>query len=127
MRKKEHQKRERRSYSKIYGTSQRPRFSVFRSNKYIYAQLINDEKGQTILGVNEKNLKTKKKGKEVPTKSSKIKNTLKTEQAKLVGELLAQKALKTGIKKVVFDRGPFKYHGRIKALAEAARKQGLKF
>lgn len=97
--------------SKIKGTAKRPRLSVFRSNKAIYAQLIDDKKGQTLASASEKGL----------TKAS------KTEKAKLVGEALAKKGIKKGIKKVVFDRGPYRFHGRIKALAEGARQEGLRF
>ncbi len=122
--------------SKIKGTAKRPRLSVFRSNKAIYAQLIDDEKGKTLVAASEKELRTNKKkviaetrkerkrGKESPR--SQERNS-KTEKAKLVGELLAKKALKKKIKSIVFDRGPYRYHGRVKALAEGARKAGLKF
>lgn len=106
------EQRKKRVRAKIFGTKDRPRLSVFRSSKYIYAQLINDEKGVTLLSVSEKNLdKT---------------NVTKTERAKLVGNLLAQMAKKKKILEAVFDRGGYKYHGRIKALAEAARETGLK-
>ncbi len=93
----------------------RLRLAVFRSNKYISAQIIDDEKGVTLAGVSEKDLV---KNKEKATKSAK---------AALVGEILAAKALKKGIKKVRFDRRCYRYQGRIKALAEAARKGGLDF
>ncbi len=98
--------------SKISGNSNRPRLNVFRSNKYIYAQLIDDEKGITLIGISQKSLKTK---------------GTKLEKAKALGEELAQKALDLKIKKIVFDRGIYRYQGRIKALAEAARKKGLIF
>ena len=99
---------------KIRGTAKRPRLSVFRSNKRIYAQLIDDEARKTLLAASEKEIKPEIK-------------QAKTEKAKLVGEILAKKALRKKIKQVVFDRGPFRYHGRVKALAEGARKGGLKF
>ncbi len=98
--------------SKIKGTSQRPRLSVFRSNKFIYAQIIDDEKGKTILGVSEREIKEK--------------NT-KTENSKNLGLLVAKKAAQKKINEVVFDRGSYQYHGRVKALAEGAREGGLKF
>ena len=93
------------------------RLAVFRSNKYIYAQIIDDDKGLTLVSAKEKDL---------DKKSLKGKMT-KREKAALVGELLAQRAQKTGIKKIRFDRRFYKYRGRIKALAEAARKGGLDF
>jgi len=99
----------------IFGSSQRPRLSVFRSNRHIIAQIINDERGQTLISLSDLSLKTK------------TGNLTKKETAAQVGSELAKKALAKGIKKVVFDRGGYKYHGRIKALAEAARKAGLKF
>lgn len=88
-----------------------PRLSVFRSNKFTYAQIIDDEKGQTLASASD--LQAKEPG--------------KLKRAKEVGEILAQKALKKGIKKVVFDRGSYKYHGRVQALAEGAREGGLEF
>lgn len=109
-RKTKREKRKIRIRAKIKGTAQRPRLSVFRSNKRIYAQLIDDEAGKTLVAEREREL-----GKGT-----------KTERAGLVGEKLAQKAIKKGIKTVVFDRGPYRYHGRVKALAEGARKGGLK-
>lgn len=117
--KSQREKRKIRVRAKTRGTAKNPRLSVFRSNKAIYGQLIDDEKGRTLVAVSERELDRK-------TKKPKNKKT-KTEKARLVGELLAQKALKEGIKTVVFDRGPYYYHGRIKALAEGARKGGLKF
>lgn len=108
-------KRKKRIRAKIRGTSKKPRLSVFRSNKSIYAQLIDDEKGQTLVFASEKEIGRK------PKKGSQT----KTEKARLVGEILGQKAVKKGIKQAVFDRGLYQYHGRIKALAEGARKGGL--
>lgn len=98
---------------KIFGTEKRPRLSVFRSNKYIYAQIINDEKSETLTSVYEKEL-----GKLAGNK---------TVRAEELGQLLAKKSLEKKIKNVIFDRGSYKYHGRIKALAEGARKGGLVF
>ncbi len=99
--------------AKIKGTKKRPRLSVYRSNKDIYAQLIDDENQKTILAYSSKNLSKKKIG--------------GVEKAGLVGEELAKKAKRKKITVVVFDRGRYKYHGRVKALAEGARKGGLKF
>ena len=90
------------------------RLAVSRSNKYISAQIIDDEKQITLIGVSEKDLKESKK-------------LAKSTRAALVGEILAAKALKKGVKKIKFERGNYRYHGRIKALAEAARKGGLDF
>ena len=100
---------------KISGTAERPRMSVFRSNKQIYVQLINDIEGKTLVSASSlyKPIITKK-------------NITKSEQAKLVGALIAEKSLSMGIKSVVFDRNGYLYHGRIKVLAEAAREGGLK-
>ncbi len=97
------------------GTADRPRFTVFRSNKEIYAQLIDDAEGKTIASASsrEKGIADKK--------------VAKIEQAKLVGQLIAEKAKEAGVENVVFDRNGYLYHGRIKSLAEAAREGGLKF
>ena len=92
-----------------------PRLSVFRSNKYIYAQLIDDTKGATLAQASSLE------------KAAKVKATGNVEAASKVGKLLAERAKKAGVSKVVFDRGGYIYHGRIKALAEAARDGGLKF
>lgn len=107
-------RRKRRIRAKISGTKERPRLCVFRSNKHIYAQIIDDEAKKVLTGASDLELKEKPKG-------------TKTEIAYMVGQLIAQKAKKKKIKKVVFDRGGYKYHGRVKALAEAARKEGLVF
>ena len=101
-------RRHKRVRGKIEGNAKIPRFCVFRSNKHIYGQLINDEKEKILLSVSDKGLKGKNK----------------IELAKEVGKLIAQKSIN---KKVVFDRGGYKYHGRVKALAEGAREAGLKF
>jgi len=102
---------------KVFGTPERPRLCVFRSHKHIYAQVIDDTKGHTLAAASdlEPGLRTQVAGKP------------KKERAALVGELVARRALEKGITKVVFDRGGYKYHGRVKALAEAARQAGLQF
>jgi len=110
-------RRHARARAKISGTEARPRLCVFRSNKHIYASLIDDEKNITILAVSDAKMK----------KVKAENNAGKTALAFRVGELIAQKALKNKIDKVVFDRGGYKYHGRVKALADGARKGGLKF
>ncbi|HEX9664270.1 MAG TPA: 50S ribosomal protein L18 [Patescibacteria group bacterium] len=107
------QRRHGRVRSKVFGTAQRPRLSVFRSLKYISGQLIDDGRGETLASVFQHDLKQAKGA--------------KTELAREVGKLLAQKAQAKGIKKVVFDRGPYKYHGRVKALADGVREGGLEF
>jgi large subunit ribosomal protein L18 len=99
----------------VSGTADRPRLSVFRSNKQIYTQIINDEQGVTLLNISSK-------AKEIADKEA-----TKIGQAELVGKLTAEKALAAGITNVVFDRNGYLYHGRVKQLADAARKGGLKF
>lgn len=108
-------RRKMRTRSKVQGTKEMPRLSVFRSNKYMYAQLIDDGAGKTLLGVSEKQLEKKQ-----------IK-TVKTERAKQLGSLLAQKASALKVKKVVFDRGSYTYKGRVKSIADGAREGGLQF
>lgn len=109
------ERRRKRVRGKIFGTAVRPRLNVFRSNKHICAQIINDEKGQTLVAFSDLNLKDQKE---------KLK---KTEVAKLVGENLGRLAKEKKIKSVVFDRGGARFHGRVKALAQGARSAGLEF
>ncbi len=101
--------------AKISGSENRPRLSVFRSSKHIYAQVINDAKGVTLVSFSDQKLK----------KIEGAKTT--SEIASLVGEEIAKSSLKEKIKKIVFDKGAYKYHGRVKSLAEGARKGGLEF
>jgi len=109
--------RHRRVRQKVTGTISRPRLCVFRSLNHIHAQLIDDSRGQTVVSMS--------------TLDSQVRNKAdgigKSKKAEIVGTLIAEKALDKGIKRVVFDRGGYKYHGRVKALAEAARKAGLEF
>ena len=102
---------------KVYGTSERPRLSIFRSLRFIYAQVINDETGKTLCAVTSigKTAETALKGKK------------KSEVSEWVGKALAEKAKDLGIKNVVFDRNGYRYHGRVKALADGARSAGLEF
>lgn len=102
---------------KISGTMERPRLDVFRSLKHIYAQVIDDDTGKTLTAAStlSKEFKEQKK------------KTCNIEAAKIVGELIAEKALEKGIQKVVFDRGGYLLHGRVKALAQGARDKGLEF
>lgn len=102
---------------KIFGTGDRPRFSVYRSLNQIYAQIIDDEKNQTLVSASTLDPELK----DICEKKN------KKESAKMVGELIAKKALCAGIKKVAFDRGESRYHGRILALADGARAAGLEF
>ncbi|MQG18457.1 MAG: 50S ribosomal protein L18 [SAR202 cluster bacterium] len=102
---------------KITGSSDRPRLSVFRSLKHIYAQIIDDSKGMTLASSSSIDSDLK----------SDLTDKDKSEVSNVVGKALAQKASKDGISQVVFDRSGFKYHGRVKALAEGAREGGLKF
>jgi large subunit ribosomal protein L18 len=102
---------------KVFGTAERPRLSVFRSNRHVYAQLIDDTAGVTLVAVG-----TRDKGLREPLSCGGNRKA-----AEAVGELLAKKALDVGIKCACFDRGPYRYHGRVKSLAEAARKAGLAF
>ena len=114
--------RHNRLRSKISGTGVRPRLCVFRSNIHIYGQIIDDQKNKVLLCARDEEIKTSKtKSKEEGQLSGKI------EKAFLLGQLIAKKAIKKGIKEVVFDRGGYKYHGRIKAFADGARSGELKF
>lgn len=117
--------RHRKIRAKIKGTAEIPRLAVFRSNKHVYAQLIDDSKGKTLLNVSDKEIKAA--AKKSSGKGAKNETGRKISVAKEVGFLAGQKAKKAGIAKVVFDRGGFKYHGRVKAVAEGARESGLKF
>lgn len=111
------EKRERRHNkvrSKVGGSALRPRLSVFRSNKYVFLQLIDDLKGKTLVSVKDTELKDHKK----------MENKVK--KAYEAGKLLAEKAKKAGVEEAVFDRGGYKYHGRVKAVAEGAREGGLR-
>ncbi|MGB5288639.1 MAG: 50S ribosomal protein L18 [Ignavibacteriaceae bacterium] len=103
---------------KISGTTEKPRLSVYRSLDNIYAQIIDDTTGNTLIAVSSLNKEAKAELKSVKGKTNK---------SKLVGSLLAKKALEKNIKNVVFDRGGFRYHGRVKALADGAREGGLVF
>ena len=107
--------RHKRVRKSVAGTAERPRLCVYRSLNHIYCQLIDDGKGCTIVSAS--------------TLESDLKpdNKRKTETAAFVGKMIAERASESGIKKVVFDRGGYQYHGRVKALADAARKAGLEF
>jgi len=104
-------KRQKRIRSRVVGTESKPRLRVHRTNKYIYAQLVDDNKAVSIVGVSD----------------LKLGKGNKTDRAKLVGKEIAKKAIAKNIKTVVFDRAGYKYHGRVKALADGAREAGLIF
>jgi large subunit ribosomal protein L18 len=106
-------KRRRRVRAKISGTAQRPRIAVFRSNRGIFAQLIDDDAGRTLAAVN--------------WTEEELRSLGRLEQATRAGTLLAERAKAVGVETAVFDRGGYQYHGRVKALAEGAREGGLKF
>ena len=110
-------RRHSRIRAKVEGTTSRPRLCVFRSLNHIYAQVIDDSRGHTLAFASTID----------PEIRDKLGGKAKTGRAELVGSLVSKRALDQGIKQVVFDRGGYKYHGRIKALAEAARKGGLQF
>jgi large subunit ribosomal protein L18 len=106
-------KRRRRVRAKVQGTAERPRISVFRSNRGLYVQLIDDEAARTVVSVN--------------WIEPELRELKRMEQAKRAGELLAQRAKAAGVEQAVFDRGGYQYHGRVQALAEGAREGGLRF
>ena len=110
-------KRKKRIRKKICGTTERPRLSVFRSSRHIYAQIIDDTAGRTLVAASTVDQQTKD--------APKFKN--KVAAANFVGKIVGERALNQGIKKVVFDRNGFLYHGRVKSLSEGARKTGLVF
>ncbi len=114
---KARRKRHTRVRGKVEGSAARPRLNVFRSVNHIYAQVIDDTRGHTLTQASSLDADLKK---EADGKN-------KTGEAELVGALVAKRALSLGVKEVVFDRGGYQYHGRVKALAEAARKEGLVF
>jgi large subunit ribosomal protein L18 len=110
-------RRHKRVRRHVSGTPERPRLNVFRSAHHIYAQVVDDSKGRTLVSASTVDSEVK----------ARLKGLAKSEQAKVVGKVLAERALDQGIKQVVFDRGGYKYHGRVKALADAARESGLVF
>lgn len=112
-------RRQARVRKNLSGVSERPRLNVFRSLNHIYAQVIDDSKGRTLVSAS--SLDASIRAAEVASGKG------KTERASLVGKLVAERALEAGITQVVFDRGGYKYHGRVKALADASREAGLKF
>ncbi len=121
-------RRHKKVRAKVFGTSKVPRLCVFRSDKHIYGQLIDDEKGKTLAAASDSRLKPKIKSKKSKTKIKDQKTlTGKVSFAYEVGKLIAEMALEKKIEKVVFDRGGYQYRGRVKALAEGAREGGLKF
>jgi large subunit ribosomal protein L18 len=106
-------RRRRRVRAKVHGTAERPRLSVFRSNRGMFAQLVDDDSGRTLAAAQ--------------WTEADVRGLGRDEQAKKVGELLAQRAKEAGVETCIFDRGGYQYHGRVKALAEGAREGGLSF
>jgi large subunit ribosomal protein L18 len=102
---------------RVVGSPERPRLNVFRSSKHIYVQVIDDAAGHTLASASTVDVELR----------DQVKGKTKSEQAKLVGRLVAERALESGVRQVVFDRGGYVYHGRVKALADAAREAGLDF
>ncbi len=116
-RREQREKRHRRIRAKVNGTNDRPRLNVFRSNKHIYAQVIDDVRQHTLAAASTMDAGLRPQ----------LADNAKLDEAKLVGRLIADRAQAAGVSKVVFDRGGYKYHGRIQALADAAREGGLEF
>jgi len=116
-RRKARLQRHRRVRKYVVGAEERPRLCVFRSLSHIYAQVIDDSRGHTLVSASTVD----------PVVAEQVQGMTKTEKARVVGRVLAERALECGITQVVFDRGGYKYHGRVKALADAARKGGLEF
>lgn len=116
-RNEQRKQRHQRVRVKLSGTAERPRLNVFRSNKHIYAQIIDDQSGRTLVAASSLD----------PELHEALSRGSDIASAGQVGTLLARRALDGGIKEVLFDRGGYRYHGRVKALAEAAREEGLKF
>ena len=114
---KQRQRRKYRVRKRFGGTAERPRLSVFRSNKHIYVQLIDDQEGKTLVAASTREKSVQKSVKYGGNKDA----------ATVIGKTIGKRAEKAGIKQICFDRGPFKYHGRVAALAEAAREAGLSF
>jgi large subunit ribosomal protein L18 len=106
-------RRRRRVRAKIRGTAERPRLSVFRSNRGVFAQLVDDDRGHTVCGVT--------------WMEAELRELPRLDQAKRAGELIAERAKQAGVENCVFDRGGYRFHGRVRALAEGAREGGLKF
>jgi len=114
---KQRERRHIRVRSKVSGTASSPRLAIFRSLQHIYAQVIDDTRGYTIATASSIDPELKKE----------LNGKTKAEEAKMVGALVAKRVISQGVKQVVFDRGGYKYHGRVKALADGAREAGLKF
>jgi large subunit ribosomal protein L18 len=114
---RERRRRRARGRHNLKGTAERPRLNVFRSTRHIFAQIIDDSRGHTLVSASTLD-------DEIRAGAAKLN---KVQEAKAVGQLLAQRAIAKGLKKVIFDRGGFKYHGRVKSLADASREAGLDF
>jgi large subunit ribosomal protein L18 len=110
-------RRQRRVRAKVHGTAQRPRLNIFRSNENIFAQVIDDDQGRTLVSASTIDTEV----------APKLSDKNKTDAARIVGQILGERAKNAGIETVIFDRGGFQYHGRVAALADGAREAGLKF
>jgi len=110
-------RRHARLRKRVFGQQERPRLNIFRSSMHIYAQVIDDTQGHTLVAASSTEAQAREK----------LAEMTKTAEAQMIGRLIAERALAAGITKVVFDRGGYKYHGRVKALADAAREAGLDF
>jgi large subunit ribosomal protein L18 len=110
-------RRQRRVRAKVHGTAERPRLNIFRSNENIFAQIINDDDGRTLAQASTIDTEV----------APQVQDKSKSDAAKVVGQVLAERAKKAGVENVIFDRGGFQYRGRVAALAEGAREAGLKF
>jgi len=110
-------RRHQRVRKKVQGTADRPRLSVYRSLSHIYAQVIDDEAGRTLAAASDLEAQTR----------GQLNGKSKTEAATIVGQLLAQRIIEQGLRRVIFDRGGYRFHGRVRALADAAREGGLEF
>ena len=110
-------RRQRRVRAKAHGTAARPRMAIFRSSKHIFVQVIDDDKGYTLVSASTIDSEV----------ASKVVGKTKTEASRVVGQVVAERAKNAGIEEIIFDRGGFRYHGRVAAVAEGAREAGLKF
>ena len=115
------QRKHRKIKAKLFNAERRPRLSVFRSSRHIYVQLIDDKSGKTLISAGDLEMKSKAKKEGEKNLSNKVASAFE------VGKLIAKKAIEKKIEKVFFDRASYKYHGRVKALADGAREGGLKF
>lgn len=130
LKQKNREKRHKRIRAKILGDAKTPRFCVFRSKNHIYAQLVDDTKGKTLVFAKDNEIKSPKASAKISKEGTDSENIIKTRKASVayaLGKLIAEKAQANKIEKVIFDRSGYQYHGRVKALADGAREGGLRF